>query len=132
MTWLLDGNVLVALVIDTHVFHPRARRWFDGLTEPFATCVITEGTLLRLHLRLAADASASAAWDVLEAIHRMPDHVYWSEGFSYREVLHGGLMGSAQVTDAWLAELARRKQAKLATFDFALVTLHADVGLLIP
>ena len=57
MTWLLDGNVLVAMVIDTHVFHERVRRWFDGLAEPFATCAVTEGTLLRVHMKLAADAS---------------------------------------------------------------------------
>ncbi len=48
--WLFDGNVLVALAIDTHVFHERVRRWFDSLSEPFATCAITEGTLLRLHM----------------------------------------------------------------------------------
>lgn len=29
MTWLLDGNVLVA--IDSHVFHERVRAWFDAL-----------------------------------------------------------------------------------------------------
>ena len=132
MTWLLDGNVLVALAIDTHVFHARARRWFEGLAEPFATCAITEGTLLRLHMRLAVDATASAAWAVLEAIHRVPGHVYWGVGFSYCEVVPTGLTGSAQVTDAWLAELARRKQAKLATFDAALAARHSDVGVLLP
>jgi predicted nucleic acid-binding protein len=66
--WLLDGNVLVALAIDTHIFHERVRRWFDSLPDSFATCVITEGTLLRLHMKLAEDTSAAAAWAVLEAI----------------------------------------------------------------
>ena len=37
MTWLLDGNLLVALAIDSHVHHERARVWFDAMTEPFAT-----------------------------------------------------------------------------------------------
>ncbi len=55
MTWLLDGNVLVALAIDSHEFHARARTWFDAQTEPFATCAVTEGTLLRVHMRLAVD-----------------------------------------------------------------------------
>ena len=132
MTWLLDGNVLVAMVIDTHVFHERVRRWFDGLAEPFATCAVTEGTLLRVHMKLAADASAAAAWAVLAAIHAMPDHVFWSEGFSYTEFIPDGLTASAHVTDAWLAELARRRHGKLATLDTALVTRHADVGVLVP
>src|SRR5713226_8100524 len=59
--WLFDGNVLVALAIDSHEFHKRAHRWFDPLSESFATCAITEGTLLRLHMRLAADGSADIA-----------------------------------------------------------------------
>ena len=130
--WLLDGNVLVALAIDSHEFHKRAHLWFDPLSESFATCAITEGTLLRLHLRLAADGRATAAWAVLAAIHQMPDHVFWNDGFSYREINPTGLTGLKQVTDAWLAELARRHGAQLATLDAGLVTHHPDVGFLIP
>ena len=130
--WLLDGNVLVAIAIDTHVFHVRVRQWFDSLSEPFATCAITEGTLLRVHMKLAEDTSAVAAWAVLEGIHQMPDHVFWNDGFSYQEVPHAGLVGLRQVTDAWLAELARRHGAKLATLDTSLSALHPDVGFLIP
>jgi predicted nucleic acid-binding protein len=66
--WLLDGNVLVALSIDTHEFHERVERWFDSQSEPFATCAVTEGTLLRVHMKVAADSSAAGAWSVLEAI----------------------------------------------------------------
>lgn len=130
--WLLDGNVLVALAIDTHEFHQRVRRWFDSLSDPFATCAITEGTLLRLHMKLAADSSATAAWTVLAAIHQMTDHVFWDDGFSYREIKPTSLTGLKQVTDAWLAELARRHGAQLATLDAGLVSLHEDVGFLIP
>lgn len=130
--WLLDGNVLVALAIDTHEFHQRVQRWFDSQSETFATCAITEGTLLRVHMTLAEDRSAAAAWSVLEAIHAMPDHVFWDDGFSYQEVSAGGVVGSKQVTDAWLAELARRHNAQLATLDVPLAALHADVAMLIP
>ena len=100
MIWLLDGNVLVALTINTHQFHERVRRWFDALTDPFATCAITEGTLMRMHMRFAADRSVEAAWAVVEAIHRMPEHRFWADGFSYVEVSSAGLTGAAQVTDA--------------------------------
>ena len=54
--WLLDGNVLVALAIDTHEFHERVQRWFDSQSETFATCAITEGTLLRVHIQLAEES----------------------------------------------------------------------------
>jgi len=131
MTWLLDGSVLVALAINTHVFHRRTLQWFDALSEPFATCAITEGTLLRVHMQMASDKSVAAAWSALLAIHAMPDHQFWSDGFSYREVSKSGLHGHGQIADAWLAELARRKGAKLATLDTALSALHTDVGFLI-
>lgn len=130
--WLLDGNVLVALAIDTHEFHDRVRNWFDSESEQFATCAITEGTLLRLHMAMAADSSAAAAWSVLGAIHAMPDHVFWDDGFSYQELKFAGLTGAKQVTDAWLAELARRHGAQIATLDNGLVLLHADVAFLVP
>jgi toxin-antitoxin system PIN domain toxin len=130
--WLLDGNLLVALAIDTHEFHHRAQRWFDSHTEPFATCAITEGTLLRVHMQVAQDGRSATAWSVLEAIHSMPDHVFWNDGFSYREVSFASVAGSKQVTDAWLAELARRHKAQLVTLDVALAALHSDVTLLVP
>lgn len=130
--WLLDGNLLIALTIDTHEFHHRAQRWFNSQTEPFATCAITEGTLLRVHMKVAQDGSATTAWTVLETIHAMPDHVFWNDGFSYREVAFASVVGSKQVTDAWLAELARRHGAQLATLDVALAALHSDVAYLVP
>ena len=102
------------------------------MSDPFATCAVTEGTLLRLHMRFAIDTSAAAAWQVLAMIHAMPDHEFWADGFSYREVVPSGLTSPAQVADAWLAHLARSHQAKLATLDSALVTLQPDVAVLIP
>jgi predicted nucleic acid-binding protein len=43
-----------------------------------------------------------------------------------------GIIGHRQVTDAYLAHLARSHSARLATFDQALAKLHADVADLIP
>jgi toxin-antitoxin system PIN domain toxin len=125
MSWLLDGNVLVALAIDSHVHHARAWRWFGETSGAFSTCAITEGTLLRVHMKMAAAGDAESAWAALAAIHATPDHEFWPESFSYREVDAGRVSGSAQVTDAWLVELARRKGAKLAK-------LHPDVVFLLP
>jgi predicted nucleic acid-binding protein len=127
---LLDGNVLIALALDTHEFHDRARRWFDGQNEPFATCAVTEGTLLRLYLRLAANRSKESAWGVLKAIHPMEAHEFWDAGFSYCEVTAVG--GWADVTDAWLAELARQRQGRLATMDAGLIARHPNVAFLVP
>jgi hypothetical protein len=42
------------------------------------------------------------------------------------------LIGHRQVTDAYVAHLARSDSARLAIFDQALAKLHADVADLIP
>ena len=132
MTWLLDGNVLVALVVDSHVHHHRAHRWFDTLKQDrFATCPLTQGTLLRVHMRSAADSGAAAAWRALQGVADHPKHDWWDDSLDFLEVPHRHLQGSAQVTDAWLAELARQRHGRLATLDSGLATLHDDVAVLL-
>ncbi len=133
MTWLLDGNLLVALRIDTHIGHDAAQRWFSRYRrDRFATCPVTQGTLLRVHMRLALDDSIDAAWEALREINEHPRHEFWADNFSYLDVPHRLLQGPSQITDAWLAELARRRKGKLGTFDQALVALHRDVAVLVP
>lgn len=133
MTWLLDGNVLVALRVESHLHHDRAHRWFATLKQDrFATCVLTQGTLLRVHMKMAADTSAAAAWQALSDVSAHPKHEWWGESLSFLNVAHRHLQGSAQVTDAWLAELARKRKGKLATLDSGLAALHQDVAVLLP
>lgn len=132
-TWLLDGNVLVALAIDSHVHHDRAHHWFGKLRQDrFATCVLTQGTLIRVHMQLARDRSAAAGWQALQGFTAHPRHDWWGDAFNYTEVAHRGIQGSGQVTDAWLAELARRRKGRLATLDEPLSLIHADVATLLP
>jgi toxin-antitoxin system PIN domain toxin len=133
VTWLLDGNVLVALCIDSHVHHHRVHRWFASLKlERFATCLVTQGTLLRVHMGTAIDGSAAAAWQALKDVAAHPKHEWWGDSLSFLDVPHRHLQGSAQVTDAWLAELTRRRKGRLATLDSGLAALHADVAKLLP
>lgn len=133
MTWLLDGNVLVAMVLSGHPHHERIRRWRQNTAmDVIATCPITEGTLLRLHMQFAMDRSVSAAWDALASIRDHPKHEFWSESFSYSEIDPTRLTGHRQITDSWLAELARRKGGRLATLDESLSVLWPDSTLLIP
>lgn len=133
MIWLLDGNVLVAMAMEGHLHHERAHRWFATLGKGrFATCAITQGTLLRLHMKTAEDGSAAAAWATLEAVTAHRKHVWWGDDLSYQNVDPRTIQGGNQVTDAWLAELARTKKGKLATLDSGLASLHADVAVLLP
>lgn len=132
-TWLFDGNVLVAGTLADHPHHQRIRRWrLETSADRFATCPVTEGTLLRLHMQFARDKSAAAAWVALESVHAHPKHVFWKESLAYLEIDPTRLTGHRQVTDSWLAELARRKGGKLATLDEALAALWPDSTCLIP
>ena len=99
MTWLLDGNVLVAL---------------------------------RVHMKAAADTSAAAAWQALLDLSAHPKHEWWGDSLSFLNVQHRHLQGNAQVTDAWLAQLARQRKGRLATLDSGLAALHRDVAVLLP
>lgn len=129
---LLDGNVLVALCLAGHLQHVRVARWFADSVDSFATCSVTQGTLVRMHMRFAEDGSAAAAWRTLRAVTDLERHVYWSHDLSYVDVPHKHLQGPKQVTDAWLAELARRQGGRLATLDGGLQALHQDVAFVVP
>ena len=124
---LLDGNVLVALIDEAHVHHDSARRWFSNLAGHFATCPITQGTLMRLGMRLNGHGVAQAM-ELLGAVRSHPKHRFWPDDLGYEQVRWHGVMGHRQVTDAYLAAVARHHGGKLASFDKGLVALHPDVG----
>jgi toxin-antitoxin system PIN domain toxin len=124
---LLDGNLLYALIDQAHVHHAPARRWFATTACGFATCPITQGTLLRLAMRLGGHDIAQAL-ALLQAITGHARHHFWPDAMPYAQVQWQGVMGHRQVTDAYLASLARHHRGKLATFDRGLSALHADVG----
>jgi uncharacterized protein len=130
VTSLLDANVLIALVVNDHVHHASAEAWFSGLADGFATCPVTQGSLMRLLVR--EGQTADAASSVLRGVTGHPRHEFWPDDVAYTDVPTAGIIGHRQVTDAYLAQLARRRAARLATFDRALAKLHADVGELVP
>jgi uncharacterized protein len=130
VTVLLDANVLIALLVDDHVHHAAAENWFAGLSGNFATCPVTQGSLMRLLIREGQPAAAARA--VLSQTAASPRHEFWPDDVSYADVPVAGIIGHRQVTDAYLAQLARARGARLATFDQAMAKLHADVADLIP
>jgi len=131
VTTLLDGNVLVALVAPAHVHHDAAHRWRAAAgSGRFATCPVTQGTLIRLAIQQGATATATRA--ALSAVSSHPEHEFWSDDLSYLDVDLTRLVGHRQVTDAYLASLARAHGARLATFDAGLAGTQPDVAELVP
>lgn len=124
---LLDGHVLYALIDEAHVHHAAAMQWFMGHADGFATCPITQGTLLRLAMRIG-QRSADEALAILQALTAHERHHFWPDALGYHQVRWHGVLGHRQVTDAYLAALARHHGGRLASFDRGLVALHPDVG----
>ncbi|GAB3590439.1 type II toxin-antitoxin system ribonuclease VapC29 [Angustibacter peucedani] len=130
MTQLLDGNVLVALSLPDHVHHAAADRWWGERSDPaFATCPITQGALVRI--AVLQGRSAVAGQRLLARICAQPGHEFWPDDLGYQQVTMHGVIGHRQVTDAYLAELALRRSARLVTLDAGLAALHPDVAELV-
>lgn len=131
MTTLLDGNVLVALSLPAHTHHEAAHSWRTAQHRlRFATCPITQGTLLRIAIRHGASPADAAG--LLESLLAQPGHEFWPDDIAYTRVGWAGVVGHRQVTDAYLAQLARHHGGQLATIDSGLAAMHPDVAVLVP
>lgn len=125
MTTLLDANVLIALVVADHVHHDAAEEWLERTPGRFAACPITQGSLVRLLLR--EGKPAEVALTVLSALGTDERYEFWPDDIAYSHVPMAGVVGHRQVTDAYLAQLARQRDGRLASFDRGLAELHDDV-----
>lgn len=126
--FLLDVNVLIALIDPAHVQHNRAHDWFAASgQEAWATCPLTENGVLRVvgHPRYPNSPGTPAAVAELIAILRsLGGHEFWPDDISLfddRLVDFGRLLDSSQVTDTYLLALASAHGGMLATFDRHLV-----------
>lgn len=131
--WLLDTNLLVALLWPAHEFHHAAQEWFGkNQRAGWATCPITQSGFVRvvsnpLFSRDAVsprEASERLAANLGAARHRfVPASISFAEAvlpFAAR------LRGHQQVTDAYLLGLAVHHGLRLATFDRGVAVLGAD------
>lgn len=124
MTYLLDVNVLIALVDQAHVGHDDAHAWFEAEgQQSWATCPLTENGLLRIvsHPKYPNMAGSPArVAEILEALRALPGHVFWTDDISLVAsdlVEARQILTSAQVTDSYLLALAASRGGRLATFD---------------
>ena len=130
MTSLLDAYVLVSLVVSDHIHHDPAEDWLSAAGGLFATCPMTQGSLVRLLVR--EGQTAGTAREIINSIASDPRHEFWPDSISFADVELAGVIGHRQVTDAYLAQLARTHNGRLATFDQGLAQLHIDVAELVP
>ena len=120
--YLLDVNVLIALVDTKHVHHETVVEWFwQHHVDGWATCPITENGFIRIlgHLNYPnGPQSADAARSLLVAVCAQPGHQFWADAVSIRSLArYPELPISKHLTDYYLLASAIEKRAKLATLD---------------
>ena len=126
MRYLLDVNVLIALIDPAHVQHEHVHEWFGRVGhKAFATCPITENGLLRSSATSTQTLGSAKHWRGPPAIRGLSGHQFWPDSISLVEgdLADPALLSShSRVTDSYLLALARANKGKLATLDQKLAT----------
>jgi predicted nucleic acid-binding protein len=122
--YLLDVNLLISGIVQTHSLHVQARRWLAG--REIVLCPIVELGFLRISTnnRSSIGLTMDVAREVLEkfALERGAERI--SDDLP---ALVSRPKTSEQVTDHYLANLAAKHGLMLATFDTQLNHLSAEV-----
>ena len=124
-TYLLDTNVLIALLDPAHINHDAAHDWFSETGQnDWATCPITENAVVRI---LSNPAYPSVDWlpsDVIQHLRKFlsqaQGHTFWEDEVSLLDLnLFSDkiIRGHKQLTDIYLLGLAVSNNAAIATFD---------------
>ncbi|MBN2629017.1 MAG: PIN domain-containing protein [Rhodobacteraceae bacterium] len=124
MTYLLDVNVLIALIDPAHVAHEDAHIWFASKGHiSWATCPITENGVLRILSNPKypnSPGSPAVVAEIIRKLRGLRGHCFWAEDFSLIEssaINVSRILTAAQVTDTYLLGLAKLRAGELATFD---------------
>lgn len=135
MTYLLDINVLIALIDASHVQHVTAKSWFSSVGQSsWATCPLTENGVLRIvgNPRYPnSPGSPLLVAPLLRALRAMSGHTFWPDDLSLVASPHvhqNRLYRSHSITDTYLLALARANDGKLASFDRHLATEAVSDG----
>ncbi|BCH33708.1 DNA-binding protein [Mesorhizobium sp. L-8-10] len=124
MIYLLDVNVLIALIDPGHIAHDDAHRWFELAGQAsWATCPITENGVMRIvgsPKYPNSPGSPPLVADIVKRLRALPGHQFWPDDASLvssRDIDTDRIRTSAQVTDTYLLSLAKSNGGQLATFD---------------
>jgi len=130
--YLLDTNLLIALLWPSHERHDLVLKWFTRhRAKGWATCPLTQAGFVRIVSNPAFSRDAvqpREAIHVLSANTAAKDHAFWPDDVPFAEaVAFAGvrLVGHQQVTDAYLLGLAIRRGGVLATLDQRIAVLTA-------
>ncbi len=122
MIYLVDSNVLIALMDIDHVHHARALRFFPAAQrEGWATCPLVENAFVRIFGRPAypnGPGSPELARQILVQYCATPGHQFLNDDLPLRNSdWFPTLPGSMALTDLYLLGLAVKHGCRFATFD---------------
>jgi uncharacterized protein len=130
---LLDTNVLLALAWPNHQHHAQAHAWFvAGARKGWATCAFTQLGFIRLSSNPAYTTNAVSPQDaaaLLQQWTRLKTHRFWNSPAADAPTIYARALGSQQVNDAWLVQVARRNSGRLITLDTRLPVHALEPGL---
>ena len=128
--YLLDVNVLVALMWHEHEHHSKVQSWFARHSKSgWATCPFTQAGLVRILCNPALSshpASPEQAIGTLRLNTQHTGHQFWKDQITVPQALEPvktRLLGHRQITDAYLLALALHHKGSLATLDRSLPSL---------
>jgi hypothetical protein len=123
LIYLLDANVLIALIDPDHVHSAYAKAWFEStVDEGWATCPMTENAFVRIAGKPSykMPGTFSDMADLLVRVCGRPGHVFWPDSISLVSnplIDTRRIAGHGQIADVYLLALAVQNGGKLATFD---------------
>jgi uncharacterized protein len=126
--YLLDVNVVIALIDPSHVHHDRAHTWF-GVTGKagWLSCPTTQNGAIRIVSNPKysnSPGSPAVVVDSVRSLTTVGNHRFIPDRISLLDselVDPDALLSSSQITDTYLLALAIDADANLATFDTKLV-----------
>jgi toxin-antitoxin system PIN domain toxin len=132
---LLDVNVLIALGWESHPFHSIALERMERQNGTWFTCAISQLGFIRLSANPAvtkAVVTAAQAARLLARMMRDAHHQFASELVPAENSAAMGafdrVLGSQQVTDAYLLALAANHGACFLTFDNRITALAQNIA----
>jgi hypothetical protein len=128
--YLLDTNVLIALLWPWHTDQAKARSWFKTkAARSFATCSLTQSGFLRITSTpslIGERYTLNEARLLLRDFIARPGHAFWPTEIDFFEAsapFERRMYGPKQITDAYLLGLAKHHGGKVATLDKAMPSL---------
>lgn len=120
--YLLDVNVLIALLDPKHTHAEVAGSWFEQIHgEVWATCPMTENGVIRIMSAPSYQRTSNHPSDhvrVLDRFCQFGGHHFWPDDISSRTIVASGMqLKSSDLADIYLLALAIEHGSKLATFD---------------